>query len=96
MALRDELGWSMRTVSDIDAQPVQQTDAVTAQATGVLVLAQRVAPDAAHAGLLAAAHRYGVAVEALAAAVVARAGGLTIGDAWLGRAVRVEWGDLLD
>ncbi len=67
-----------------------------AHATGVLVLAHRVPPDVANSALVAAAHRYGVAVEALAAAVVARAGGLATGDAWLSRAVRVEWGDLLD
>jgi hypothetical protein len=42
------------------------------------------------------AHRYGVAVEALAPAVVAKAGGLAGGDPWLRHAARVEWGDLLD
>ncbi|MGZ8741345.1 MAG: hypothetical protein ACXWXO_00320 [Nocardioides sp.] len=61
-----------------------------------LVLAERVAPDVANSALVAAAHRYGVVVEALAAAVVARASGLAAGDGWLSRAVRVEWGDLLD
>jgi hypothetical protein len=87
----------MWTESDIDASRGQQPAAlVTAQATGVLMLALRVAPDAANSALAAAAHRYGVAVEALAAAVVAKAGGLPGGEPWLSQAVRVEWGDLLD
>jgi hypothetical protein len=66
----------------------------------VLVLALRVTPDVAHSALAAVAHRYGVAVEALAAAVVAKAGGFADrwagGDPWLRRTVTVEWGELLD
>jgi len=81
----------------VDAGSGRETgDLVTAQATGVLVLALRVAPDRANRALTTAAHRYGVAVEALAAAVLARAGGLDGGDPWLRRSVWLEWGDLLD
>ena len=87
----------MRTVSEIDAGPGQRPgDSVTAQATGVLVLALRVTPDAANHALVMVARRYGVAVEALATAVVAVACGAVGGDPWLRRTVRVEWGDLLD
>jgi hypothetical protein len=87
----------MWTVTDVEAGLGQQAgDLVTAQATGVLVLALRVAPDVANRALTAVAHRNGVAVEALAGVVLARAGGLAGGDPWLRRSVWLEWGDLLD
>ncbi len=87
----------MWTVGEIDARPARGAgDLVTAQATGVLVLALRVAPDVARRALAAAACRHGAADEALATAVVAVAGGVGGGDPWLRRVAAVEWGDLLD
>lgn len=87
----------MWTVGETDARPAQGSgDLVTAQATGVLVLALRVAPDVARRALAAAARRHGAADEALATAVVAVAGGVGGGDPWLRRVAAVEWGDLLN
>lgn len=88
----------MWTDMQTDEGPQQQpAHVVTAQATGVMVLALRTPPDVANRALVAAAHRHGVPVEDLAAAVVASAGGSAGGvNPGLRRAVSTEWGDLLD
>jgi hypothetical protein len=87
----------MGNVREIRARLTQRPDdLVTAQATGVLVLALRVAPDVARHVLAAAARQHGAADEALATAVVAVAGGVGDGDPSLRRVAAAEWGDLLN
>lgn len=86
----------MWAVADVDSEPGQDPSGlVTAKATGVLVLALRVAPDVANRALAAAAHRYG-RLRPWPRRWWSGLGGLAGGDPSLSRIVRKEWGDLLD